>query len=190
MQIRIYDLIEKSRANGPGIRFAIYFQGCQFKCLGCINPQTHDINAGLLTSTEAIIEAIYNRKDEIEGVTFTGGEPLLQLKPLFEICRTVKKWNLTVLLSTGFETEELEKQPNLFSILTQNFDVIISGRFHHKEYIGTGMVGSANKRIILNSTKYCANDIINPIKMEIEVTPHGIRVAGTGINGIIDWSTF
>jgi len=190
MQIKIHDIIEMTKANGPGTRFAIYFQGCKFGCKHCINPQTHDLEKGTITTTEKVLNQIERIHNHIEGITFTGGEPLLQKEAVITIAEKVKSWNLTTLLSTGFEFEELCLDPSFFSTLKNNCDVIIAGRYHHEERIGTGMLGSSNKRILLNSKIYTIDDIVTPFKMEIGFTKNGIRAAGTGIHSIFDWSTF
>ena len=37
----LHAFVPASRANGPGLRAVIYFQGCSLQCAGCWNPDTH-----------------------------------------------------------------------------------------------------------------------------------------------------
>ena len=190
MEIRIHDLITLSRVNGPGLRLAIYFQGCNFKCTGCINPQTHDSNMGTIYDINEIFKLILNQSPIIEGVTFTGGEPLLQKEALFSLNSYARALGLTSILSTGFEEWELKQDYKVFSRLSQEFDVIIAGRYHHSERIAKGFVGSKNKKIYCFSQIYTEFDILNKPNVEIEIFNGKIRASGTGIHDLIDWSTF
>ena len=44
--IRVHAVEPRSRANGPGARFVVWFQGCTLGCAGCFNPTTHDATGG------------------------------------------------------------------------------------------------------------------------------------------------
>ena len=48
MKIRLAGIVKESIVDGPGIRYALYTQGCYHNCYKCHNPQTHDINGGYL----------------------------------------------------------------------------------------------------------------------------------------------
>ena len=56
--MRIHKIIQKTRANGPGLRFGIWVQGCSIQCPGCINPQTHEILKGKQMAVGTIIGQI------------------------------------------------------------------------------------------------------------------------------------
>ena len=46
MKLRIAGTVNDSIVDGPGLRYAVFTQGCPHDCPGCHNPQTHDFNAG------------------------------------------------------------------------------------------------------------------------------------------------
>jgi pyruvate-formate lyase-activating enzyme len=46
MKIRVRAFEPASRANGPGLRAVVWFQGCTRACPGCFNPATHDPRGG------------------------------------------------------------------------------------------------------------------------------------------------
>jgi len=81
-----------SRVNGPGRRFVIWFQGCSIRCRGCLNPEFHDEDGGHLIETARLVDMIRDLRDEIEGVTFTGGEPLAQAMELVSLPGLLSRW--------------------------------------------------------------------------------------------------
>ncbi len=82
--------------EGPGIRFVIFAQGCNFKCLYCHNPDSQMMTKNQELSIDELILMIEKNIPyfgENGGVTVSGGEPLLQAKEiamLFEILRKRK----------------------------------------------------------------------------------------------------
>ena len=84
MKIRMSGVVEESIVDGPGIRYTVFVQGCPHHCEGCHNPQTHDFNGGYEDDTDNIYSKIVENP-LIDGVTFSGGEPFCQAKPLAEL---------------------------------------------------------------------------------------------------------
>ena len=78
----LHALIPASLANGPGLRAVVFFQGCTLACPGCFNPGTHPF-AGTEISVLALAERVVRayREYKLEGVTFSGGEPMQQAPP-------------------------------------------------------------------------------------------------------------
>ena len=145
MLIRIAGLVPESFVDGDGIRFAIFMQGCRRNCEGCHNPETHDLNGGRLIDTSEIISAI-KKNPLLDGITLTGGEPLLQIDAAEEIARAAKNFGLTVWCYTGYTFENLppEAEP-----LLKNVDVLIDGEFiESKRDLELQFRGSSNQRII------------------------------------------
>ena len=86
------DLEHDSIVNGPGLRAVLWVQGCRQQCPGCQNPETwtEDPNVGATVTIEKVKEELRALKGQ-SGITFCGGEPLLQAKALLEITRFCKK---------------------------------------------------------------------------------------------------
>ncbi len=88
--LRVHSYESMGTVDGPGLRFVIFLQGCNFRCLYCANPDTIEIGAGVETPIDDIFKMVDSSKaffGRRGGVTFSGGEPLLQageLIPLFE----------------------------------------------------------------------------------------------------------
>ncbi len=90
--------------DGPGIRFVLFMQGCNLKCMYCHNRDTWDINGGNYVSLDEIEERVLKYKNYIYpkgGVTVTGGEPLLQVKFLIEFFKRLKKHGIHTCIDTA-----------------------------------------------------------------------------------------
>lgn len=151
MKIQIFGLADDSIVDGPGIRFAVFTQGCPHVCSGCHNPGSHAAEGGTEYDTEALLEKIF-ANPLLDGVTFSGGEPFLQAKPLAEIARKVHSRGMNIVVYTGYTFEELIEQANEengWLELLQEIDILIDGRFIlQQRSIDLTFKGSANQRII------------------------------------------
>lgn len=91
--------------DGPGIRYVVFLQGCKLRCLYCHNPETWDTNGKSYTvSAEDLVEKITRYKPffwKEGGVTFSGGEPLLQPEFLLECLKLCKKQGIHTVLDTA-----------------------------------------------------------------------------------------
>lgn len=107
-----------STVDGPGVRVAVFMQGCSLRCKFCHNPETWAIKQGIQYTPEQLCSVILKYKNYIEdgGVTFSGGEPLLQEEFLLEVLKLCKKNNLHTCLDTAgtnFKNEEILKYTDL-----------------------------------------------------------------------------
>ena len=99
--------------DGPGIRTVIFMQGCNLRCVFCHNPETWKINCEAKYTPLELVEKIKRFKPYYGsdgGVTFSGGEPLVQSKFVLECCKLLKKENINICLDTagvGNNYEEL-----------------------------------------------------------------------------------
>ena len=123
MKSRIAGIVNDSIVDGPGIRCTIFFQGCTHNCEECHNKHTHDLNGGYVVDNIDILKKV-EENPLLDGITFSGGEPLLQIESCIEIAKEVKKMGLDVVCYTGFVYEdalkikgfdELKKVPNILS---------------------------------------------------------------------------
>ena len=92
--------------DGPGIRFVVFLQGCKLRCLYCHNPETWNLNSNeaIEISPEDLVEKVEKYKNyygEDGGVTFSGGEPLLQPEFLLECLKLCKEKNIHTCLDTA-----------------------------------------------------------------------------------------
>lgn len=157
--MRIANIVNDSIVDGPGLRFTVFVQGCKHNCKGCHNPSTHDINGGYEMSVEEIFEQI-KKNPLIEGVTISGGEPLLQPRECVKLVMKCKEIGLNIWVYTGYTLEQLKDMPNAFSledviknlsitILLDSIDVLVDGPFIlSKKSYDAKFRGSTNQRLI------------------------------------------
>lgn len=151
MKIRMSGVVEESIVDGPGIRYTVFVQGCPHHCEGCHNPQTHDFDGGYEDDTDNIYSKILENP-LLDGVTFSGGEPFCQAKPLAELGRRIKAAGLGVMSYSGYTIEQLLKganDENGWLELLQTIDYLVDGKFvlALKSY-ECHFRGSTNQRII------------------------------------------
>ncbi len=90
--------------DGPGIRTVVFFSGCMLRCLFCHNPemfQKKEKNMDVDTLVKRILRNKPYFKRNQGGVTFSGGEPLLQVDFLLEVCKKLKEENVHIALDTA-----------------------------------------------------------------------------------------
>ncbi len=91
--------------DGPGVRFVVFLQGCKLRCQYCHNPETWDINgkAQIISAVDLVkkIQRYTNYYGVDGGVTFSGGEPLLQPEFLCECLKLCKNHNINTCLDTA-----------------------------------------------------------------------------------------
>lgn len=89
---RIHSIQSLGTIDGPGVRFVVFTQGCCLRCKCCHNPDTWDMDAGMVTTPDEIVKKALRCRDYFGnegGITFSGGEPLLQadfVRETFELC--------------------------------------------------------------------------------------------------------
>lgn len=151
MDIRISGSIQDSIVDGPSLRYVLFTQGCPHRCEGCHNPQTHDFNGGHITTTEKIMEQITSNP-LTSGVTFSGGEPFSQPKPLALLAKEIKEKNYNLMCYSGYTFEELlmmsQKDEDIKTILELT-DILVDGRFVLAEKsLMLKFRGSKNQRLL------------------------------------------
>ncbi len=88
---RVHSIQSLAASDGPGVRFAVFLQGCHLRCGCCHNPDTWQATGGKEYSADEIINKAVRYKEYFGkegGITVSGGEPLLQsefVKELFEL---------------------------------------------------------------------------------------------------------
>ena len=89
--------------DGPGIRTVVFLNGCKLRCKYCHNPEAWLMGEKNYTPEQLCEKIIRNKpyfKRNNGGVTFSGGEPLLQSEFLIECCKILKKEKIHIALDT------------------------------------------------------------------------------------------
>lgn len=144
--LRISGIERESIVDGDGIRYVIFTQGCPHHCPGCHNPQTHSFDAGKLVSVDELYADISKRKDYIDGITLSGGEPFCQSDQCSVIAEQAQKMGLTVWCYTGYLFKELYGRNDR---LLNHIDILVDGPFiQQKRSLTLEFRGSTNQRLI------------------------------------------
>jgi anaerobic ribonucleoside-triphosphate reductase activating protein len=167
-------------ALGPGYRAAIWVQGCPFHCQGCISPEW-TLPGGYPVQVDQLTDKIL-ANPQIEGITFSGGEPMQQAQPLAELARKIrlKKPELNVICFTGYRYEQLRKGSNdgVQQLLGQ-VDLLIDGPYIASKNDDMGLRGSSNQRMIHLTNRLLDNELGNsPRKIEVMLNDGDAFIVG------------
>ncbi len=144
-----HNITKEDMLNGDGLRVVLWVAGCNHQCKGCHNPITWDENGGLPFDKEAedeLFEAL--DKPHIDGVTFSGGDPLFPANRS-EVLRLVKKTRekfpqKTIWLYTGYKWDDVKDLDGIELV-----DVLVDGEFVEElKDNNLHWVGSANQRVL------------------------------------------
>lgn len=167
-----------TRAEGPGLRVAVWTQGCSIKCKGCFNPELWGLQGGEQVSTSELTQRILAEAATYpgtEGVTFMGGEPFDQPGELAIVASNLRDAGLSVMVFTGFTLEELrESQDASNSEFLREIDLLVDGKFE-KEKVDNERpwLGSSNQRFHFLSSRYNDTDLENRDYLELTVKASG-----------------
>lgn len=148
--VRIAGIKKHSSVNGPGVRYTIFFQGCQHDCPGCQNADTHDMTGGEERTVDDVISAMLS-VSYIDGVTLSGGDPLMQPEACAAIAEAARSRDLTVWIYTGWTWEEILSGAAGEGAreAVRHADVVVDGRYVEDLNDGSTLWrGSSNQRLI------------------------------------------
>lgn len=179
--LNIHGILPRSRANGPGTRMVVWFQGCSLRCAGCFNPQTHPHTPRLRIRADKLVSMIEDAQDELEGITISGGEPLEQAEGLRWLLTAVReRTGLSIILFSGYTLREIKLIPH-GRLALMHADVLIAGRFVRTLRLSRGLRGSSNQTAHLLSGRYHVRDMIDTPVAEISIDSQGV-VSVSGID--------
>jgi anaerobic ribonucleoside-triphosphate reductase activating protein len=192
----IHAIITRSRVNGPGTRAIVYVQGCNLGCSGCWNPATHAF-AGPNRSTESVAAEVLLNGD-LDGVTFSGGEPMQQSSELLALIRGMKRArpDLSVGLYSGYTERELESgaywtrnsidqqaRRAVWADLRGQIDFAVLGRFVAARPSRLSLRTSANQTLRLFGARYRESDFDSQ-ECEVQIAPEGfVQITGFPLAG-------
>lgn len=121
-----------TEAEGPGRRAALWVQGCNKRCRGCCNPAYLQLAERELVSASSVLDWLGNahHAHDLEGVTFLGGEPMLQAQGLAVVAQGAQSLGLSVMVFSGYTKNELDvlRLPGADQLLRYT-DVLVDGPY-------------------------------------------------------------
>ena len=196
----IHSFVSGSRVNGPGLRAVVYFQGCTLGCRDCWNPETHAF-AGKERSIAEVADLVVSAHQAcaLEGVTFSGGEPMQQAEALLALVESLRDRlpELSFGMYSGYSEPELsgghywcrselargEKQ-RVWRSVRAHLDFAVLGRFAAGQPSALSLRSSANQKLVLFSERYREPEF-EPQQVEIHIDTQGtVQITGFPIAGV------
>ena len=190
----VHAIMPASRANGPGLRCVLFVQGCDLRCPGCWNVRTHPF-VGIDLAIEALLSELvsYSRQYALDGITFSGGEPMQQADDLAALLQGLRSAlpTLSFGMFTGYSEEELEtgdfftrrgvdcdRRRALWRSIRSQLDFAVMGRYNRLQPSHQPMRTSANQVLRLFSARHSEMDFGAQI-VEITIAADGqSRITG------------
>ena len=146
--LNLAGIMEDSIVDGPGIRTAIFAQGCPRRCEGCHNPESWPFGTGNDVPVEELFAHI-QASPLVKGVTFSGGDPFSQAEAFCELARMLKAAGYEVASYTGYTFEQLLEGTDAQKALLEQLDILVDGEFVlAKRNLDLRFRGSENQRIL------------------------------------------
>ncbi len=182
--IAVAQIIPCTEAEGPGRRFALWFQGCPLRCPGCCNPEMLPFAGGQTLSVSAVLEQVRQAVTEqaIEGITLLGGEPVAHAASAVIMARETQLLGLTVMVFSGYTLEEIRalRDPSVDDLLAHT-DILVDGPYLREQpETQRRWIGSANQRIHFLTDRHQADDPCwqKPNTLEIRLRGNEITING------------
>jgi anaerobic ribonucleoside-triphosphate reductase activating protein len=183
--LRVAAIVDDTRAEGPGRRWALWVQGCSIRCPGCCNPEMFDERRGRPDGIDELAAHIAEaRAHGVEGVTFLGGEPFEQAAGLAELARRAKALAMTVMVFSGYTLDELRARADAAELLALT-DLLVDGRYDRarpepRPPVGRRWIGSANQVMHFLTAAYAPDDpqMRDDNTIEIRLAGGALRING------------
>lgn len=162
MHGRIHSIDTFSTVDGPGIRTVVFMQGCSLRCQYCQNPDTWDHSSSKAKeySDQDISALILHNADYFEasggGVTFSGGEPLLQHSFVRQVCALCREKHI----HTAIDTSLYVPSEYVLNVLPY-IDLVLADIKHINNVKSISLTGQSNRLNLKNL------ELINQTKVEI-----------------------
>jgi anaerobic ribonucleoside-triphosphate reductase activating protein len=196
----IHGLVSGSRVNGPGLRAVVYFQGCTLGCQNCWNRETHALSGeewNIAEVTALVVSAQQERA--LEGITFSGGEPMQQAEPLLALMESLRDQlpGLSFGMYTGYSERELSSgrywcrseltqcvKQDVWRGIRTHLDFAVLGRYAIGRPSTLPLRTSTNQKLTLFSARYREEDFESQ-EVEIHIDAQGlVQVTGFPTVGI------
>jgi anaerobic ribonucleoside-triphosphate reductase activating protein len=182
--LQVAQIVPCTEAEGPGRRFALWFQGCPLRCPGCCNPEMLPFEGGRSLSVAEVLAQVCTTAAEqgVEGITLLGGEPLAHAAGAASLAREVRLLGLTVMVFSGYTLEEARALPDpAVADLLAHTDILVDGPYVRElPETRRRWIGSANQRIHFLAARYREDDPCwrEPNTLEIRLTDTELTVNG------------
>lgn len=184
VRLKVHRFLQRTEAEGPGIRSCVWVQGCSIRCPGCFNTPTWNPDEGTDEDPADLAQRVVATAG-IEGLTFLGGEPFDQAEACSHLAKLVRARGLSVMTFTGYKLEDLKSRPSpAVHDFLSNIDLLVDGPFK-LELVDNSRpwVGSSNQQFHFLTARYRELEerlTRIPNRVEVRLLPDG----STEVNGM------
>lgn len=183
---RIHSFETFGTVDGPGIRFVVFMQGCNFRCKFCHNPDTWFKDGGKEYTTDEVFDKILKYKTYYDssngGITISGGEPLLQIDFVTSLFKLAKENNIHTAIDTAGDIN-MEDENSIFKLdeLMKYTDLVLLDIKELDEKRHIELTGKSNKNTLMFA-EYLNNKNV-PVVIRYVYVP-GINDSKDTLNGL------
>ncbi|HXG08367.1 MAG TPA: 4Fe-4S single cluster domain-containing protein [Gemmataceae bacterium] len=182
--LQVAQIVPCTEAEGPGRRFALWFQGCPLRCPGCCNPEMLPFEGGQAVPAGAVVEQLRSAaaQDGIEGITLLGGEPTAHAAGAAFLARAARAMGLSVMVFSGFTLAEIRRMPDphVHDLLAHT-DILVDGPYVRElPETRRRWIGSSNQQVHFLSDRYRADDPSWQLPNTLEIRLHGMELTVNG----------
>lgn len=188
--LSVAQIVPCTEAEGPGKRFALWFQGCPLRCPGCCNPEMLPFAGGIQRRLSDVVDEMRASQEQhgIEGITFLGGEPLAHATGAAALARQARQLGLSVMVFSGYTLAEARQLPDaVVQELLALTDLLVDGPYIREQPESRRRwIGSANQQIHFLTDRYRADDPCwqRPNTLEIRLRDNEVTINGFPVKAV------
>ena len=153
---RVHSIQSLGTVDGPGVRFVVFMQGCNLRCGCCHNPDTWSVSEGTEYSPEEIVSKVVRYKEYFGaegGITFSGGEPLMQADFVREVMKLCHENGINTCLDTSGSILNDSVKDLLDETDRVLLDIKYTNDEQYREYVGCSLAKPMEFLSYLNEKK-------------------------------------
>lgn len=188
--LSVAQMVPCTEAEGPGKRFALWFQGCPLRCPGCCNPEMLPFAGGTQRRLADVLDELRASQERhgIEGITFLGGEPLAHAAGAAALARQARQLGLSVMVFSGYTLAEARQLPDaaVQELLALTDLLVDSPYIREQPEAKRRWIGSANQQIHFLTDRYRADDPCwqRPNTLEIRLRDNEVTINGFPVKAV------
>ncbi|MBX7102777.1 MAG: radical SAM protein [Gemmataceae bacterium] len=178
--LRVAHVAPDTEAEGPGRRFAVWFQGCPLRCPGCCNPEMLPFEGGRGVEVDDLVNQL--ARESVEGISLLGGEPFAHAPGAAEFAARARALGLSVMVYSGYTLAELraDSSPGVGELLALT-DILVDGPYDRSRPDSRRRwVGSENQVVHFFTDRYSPGDECwkRPNTLELRLVDGTLSVNG------------
>jgi anaerobic ribonucleoside-triphosphate reductase activating protein len=158
--VHIAQVVPCTEAEGPGKRFAVWFQGCPLRCPGCCNPEFLPFEGGEPRTVADLSNDMLKVRDDsgVEGITLLGGEPFAHAAGAAALADAAQTHGLSVMVFSGYTLDQLRRRSDAADLLART-DILVDGPYlRDQPDTERRWIGSRNQGVHFLTGRYRFDD--------------------------------